>query len=511
MAAKLFGTSLCENFARIRTAFSEGIISVQPQELIKKFVKRENEILIINNKKHELHHNVYIVGFGKAVMGMVRPLEDLLKDSDSSSHLKGGILSVPFGIQNTFSNRSHLLPASDSVIEILEGAKNNIPDGNAFKSAEKICSLVQNLSEEDLLIVLISGGGSALLPYPLPPTTLAEKQDVVKSLSRAGADIIELNTVRKALSAVKGGKLAAMTKAQTVSLILSDVINSPLDMIASGPTVVNKDPVGAALNVLKKYNVLIPDHTKASIENVTACSQEFPHVTNVLIGSNETALTAVASSLMEVTKDKKCSMILSSCLQGEASVIGEKMSELAEAVTSVICGSGNTDVLRETLFTNLSICSKERIRVIDLLEKVSKDKSPVCFIFGGETTVHVHGTGLGGRNQEMVLSFSIHMEKAMKESRFTGEILFLSGGTDGIDGPTDAAGAFTYWVSTSPGFRSQLQEAKQQDLNPNKYLQNNDSYTYFNLLNNGYYLLKPGHTGTNVMDLQILLIYPRSG
>ncbi|XP_064115359.1 glycerate kinase-like [Macrobrachium nipponense] len=508
MAAKLLGTNLCEGFARIRTAFSEGINSVQPWELIKKFVRRENGTLVVNNKKHELHHNVYIVGFGKAVIGMVRPLEDLLKDSDSSSHLKGGILSVPFGIQDTFSGRSRLLPTSDSVIEILEGAKNNIPDESAFTSARKICSLVQSLSEKDLLIVLISGGGSALLPYPLAPTTLEEKQDIVKTLSRAGADIIELNTVRKALSATKGGKLAAMTKAQTVSLILSDVINSPLDMIASGPTVVNRDSVGAALNILSKYSVSIPYHTKAVLENAAAFSQELPHVTNVLVGSNEAALTAVATSFLQKARGTDCSMILSSCLQGEASDIGKKMSEFVAVITSILCGSGDTDMLRETLFTDLCIGSRERVRFIDLLEKVSKDQCPICLIFGGETTVHVKGTGLGGRNQEMVLSYSIHMEKVMEESAFSGEVLFLSGGTDGIDGPTDAAGAITYWSSISPGFRSQLQEAEQQDLNPEAYLQNNDSYTYFSLLSNGYYLLKPGHTGTNVMDIQILMIYP---
>ncbi|XP_066969394.1 glycerate kinase-like [Macrobrachium rosenbergii] len=507
MAAKLLGTDLCESFARIRTAFSEAINSVQPQELIKKFVKRENETLVVNNKKHELRHNVYIVGFGKAVIGMVRPLEDLLKNSDSS-HLKGGILSVPFGIQNAFSDRSHLLPTSDSGIIILEGAKDNIPDESAFKSARKICSLVKNLSEKDLLIVLITGGGSALLPYPLAPTTIAEKQEIVRSLSRAGADITELNTVRKTISATKGGKLAAMTKAQTVSLILSDVINNPLDIIASGPTIVNKDPVGAALNILSKYNVLIPNHTKASLENARACSQEFPHVTNVLVGSNEPALTAVATCLQEA-RDTDCSMILSSCLQGEAADVGKKMSELAAIITNILCGRGDTDMLRETLFTDLYIGNRERVGVIDLLEKVSKDKGPVYLIFGGETTVHVRGTGLGGRNQEMVLAYSIHMEKAMEESTFTGDIVFLSGGTDGIDGPTDAAGAITYWSSTSPGFRSQLQEAKQQGLNPEAYLKNNDSYTYFSLLSNGYYSLKPGHTGTNVMDIQILMIYPR--
>ncbi|XP_064115365.1 glycerate kinase-like [Macrobrachium nipponense] len=507
MDAKHFEINLCENFARLRTAFSEGINSVQPWELIKKFVRRENGTLVVNNKKHELDHNVYIVGFGKAVIGMVRPLEDLLKDSDSSSHLKGGILSVPFGIQNAFSSRSHVLPRSDSVIEVLEGAKNNIPDESAFASARKICSLVQTLSEKDLLIVLITGGGSALLPYPLAPTTIAEKQDIVKSLSRAGADIVELNTVRKALSATKGGKLAAMTKAQTVSLILSDVINNPLDVIASGPTIVNEDPLGAALNVLSKYSVSIPYHTKALLEKATAFSQELPHVTNVLVGSNEPALTAVATSFLQDGTD--CSMILSSCLQGKASDIGKKMSELAAVITSILCGSGDTDMLRETLFTDLYIGSRERVRFINLLEKVSKDQCPICLIFGGETTVHVKGTGLGGRNQEMVLSYSIHMEKAMEESAFSGEVLFLSGGTDGIDGPTDAAGAITYWSSTSPGFRSQLQEAKQQGLNPEAYLQNNDSYTYFSLLSNGYYSLRPGHTGTNVMDIQILMIYPR--
>ena len=410
MAAKLIGTKLGENVSKLRSAFLAGIDSVQPQELIKKFVERERDTLFINKKGYKLNENVYVVGFGKAVIGMVRPLETLLRESNSLSHLKGGIISVPIGIQNTFANRPHLLPSSDSPIVIMEGAKDNIPDEDAFSAAKEISSFIQRLGEKDILIVLISGGGSALLPYPLPPVTMGEKQTVVKSLSRAGADIIELNTVRKALSATKGGKLAALTKARTVSLILSDVINSPFDVIASGPTVVNRDPVGAALSVIEKYNILLPDHIQEVLRKTNVSCQELPHVTNLLIGSNETALSTLAESLSEVTPHNDYIVVLSSCLQGEASVVGKKMSELAAVVADVISGDGSMEELSDGLLDDLYVSSSGRERIVHALKKISKEKYPICLVFGGETTVHVCGKGQGGRNQEMVLSASINLD-----------------------------------------------------------------------------------------------------
>ncbi|KAK7086704.1 hypothetical protein SK128_014219 [Halocaridina rubra] len=509
MASKHLGNSILENIGRIKRCFMEGVNAVQPHELIAKVVTRENNTLIINHRKYELNENVYIVGFGKAVIGMVQPLESLLRRPNTMCHLKEGIISVPYGIFRTLSSKATLLPPESSLIEVMEGAKDNIPDEDAFSASKKITDLVKKLRKDDLLIVLISGGGSALLPYPLPHLTLVEKIDIIISLSKSGATITELNTVRKALSEVKGGKLAEMCKANIVSLIISDVINSPLDIIASGPTVMNQDAAGAALNVVKKYNIPIGDSVRLSLANTFQRNtpEHFTHVDNIIMGDNETALAAVNKHLISLPNSAIVSVILSSSLQGEASSVGVKIAEFATAVTKLIANKCDMKLI-ESLLNGICDNSDRKSQAIDAVKKVYEFKCPIWFVFGGETTVRVRGRGRGGRNQEIVLSASITLEKEMPGSSFVGEILFLSGGTDGIDGPTDAAGAVTYWMSAASIVSSQYQEAKNLNLSPESYLKNNDSYTYFSELNCGEYLLKPGHTGTNVMDIQLLLIVP---
>lgn len=509
MATRVVGSGLQESIAQIRKAFSGGVNSVQPHELIKSYLKQDGDKLVINKIKYCLQENVYVVGFGKAVIGMIQPIEAALKTSDGVSHLKKGIVSVPFGIQKTLAKSPHLLPTENSSIEILEGAKDNIPDDASFSATKRIVSLIQTLKEQDLLLVLISGGGSALLPFPAPPITLSEKIEIIKSLSCAGATISELNTVRKALSATKGGHLAKLTKVQIVSLILSDIIGSRLDMIASGPTTPNRDPPGAAKNVLEKYNILAPEHVNSVLQRreISSTSLEFSHVTNLVIGNNEKALSGVEASISYQTGGHCLSLVLSSSLIGEASEVGRKLAELVSAATSRIINQD--EQLCDSLLTDLCITEEKKKLLIDILEKGSKLRCPICLIFGGETTVAVKGLGRGGRNQEMVLSLSMELEEKMQDSHFAGEVIFLSGGTDGIDGPTDAAGALTYWCSSESGIKSQLQEAQEQGLNPQEFLDSNDSYTYFMQLSSGQYHLKPGHTGTNVMDLQILYITPK--
>ncbi|XP_053627073.2 glycerate kinase isoform X1 [Cherax quadricarinatus] len=509
MAAKILGGSAQENIAKIKKAFLDGVNTVQPHELIGKSIKQDTDKLFINGTKYDLHHNVYVIGFGKAVIGMVKPIQLALVTSDGGSHLKGGIVSVPLGIQKSLADKPHMLPNECSCLEILEGAKDNIPDEAAFAAAKKIVSLLEKLSEEDLLLVLISGGGSALLPYPIPPLSLNEKSEMTKSLSRAGATITELNTVRKELSLTKGGGLAELTKARIVSFILSDIINNPLDMIASGPTVPNRDTPGAAEKILKKYNISTKDYVKKIIQRkrIHSSMLEFPHVINHIIGSNETALLGVEASLSSQTSSPCLSLILTSSLKGEASKIGTKMAELVVAITQILCGS--EDELCDELLLDLCVTVDKKKAITETLQNSSEIKCPIWLIFGGETTVTVQGSGRGGRNQEMVLSTSVALEEELRGSKFVGEIMFLSGGTDGIDGPTDAAGAFTYWCSSNSGIKSQVQEAQLQGLVPEDFLGVNDSYTYFSQLSSGQFLLKPGHTGTNVMDLQILLINPK--
>ncbi|XP_042241312.1 glycerate kinase-like isoform X2 [Homarus americanus] len=508
MAAKV-GCNLQENITRIKEAFMGGVNAVQPHELIRKHITQDSEKLVINGIKFDLQQNVYMIGFGKAVIGMVRPIERALTTSDGVTHLKRGIISVPFGIQETFINHPDILPEENSLVEIVEGAKDNIPDEAAFTTAKRIVSLVKKLGEKDILLVLISGGGSALLPYPIPPLSLNEKIEIIKSLSQAGASITDLNTVRKVLSVTKGGGLAELTKTRIISLILSDIINSPLDMIASGPTVCNRDAPQSAEKVLEKYNISTPGHIKAIIKGKATSSTvaEFSHVTNYIIGSNKTALLGVETSLFSQTGSHCYPLILSSSLRGEASEIGRKMAELVVAITQIL-GGKQDDQLSNSLLSDLCVDVDKKKAIIDTLEKIRKFQSPIWLVFGGETTVTVTGSGRGGRNQEMVLSASVALEEKLQNTKFVGEVIFLSGGTDGIDGPTDAAGALTYWCSSDHDVKSQLQEARQQGLSPENFLGANDSYSYFTSLSSSQYLLKPGHTGTNVMDLQILFIKP---
>ena len=389
-----------------------GVNSVHPNEIIKNVVKRDGEKLFIQNAKYDLKNNVYLVGFGKAVIGMVNPIENALKTSDGRSHLQKGIVSVPKGIKENLNIHGSL--DASNIVEYLEGATNNIPDEDAFTASKKIVSLVQSLKEQDLLIVLVSGGGSALLPYPAYPLTLHEKSVIIKSLSCGGANISELNIVRKALSVTKGGGIAQMTKAKIVSLILSDVIGNHLDIIASGPTVVNRDSPVAAMQILQKYNIPITDEInqalKAKKQNIT----EFSHVNNNIIGSIETALSAIEHFLNHQGDINYPTLVLTSSLHGEAAEVGASMAVFATTLTHMIHDEQqDDDSLSEEILQELCIDSKKKHIIKETVVKCQQQECPLWLIFGGETTVTVTGTGQGGRNQEMVLSTSINLEKVI--------------------------------------------------------------------------------------------------
>ncbi|RZC39415.1 glycerate kinase, partial [Asbolus verrucosus] len=230
--------------------------------------------------------------FGKAVLGMALELERSLKDK-----LKMGVVTVPTGIFEKFK--------VESKIKFIEGARNNMPDEEALAGANEIRDLANSLGKDDLLLVLMSGGGSALLPLPVPPITLKEKQDLIKELSTKGADILELNCVRKQISVLKGGGLAELAYPSTViSLILSDIVGDPLDFIASGPTTPNSDNVNDAIAIIKKYNcydslshsiktVLEQHKSKPSLKCFPPIRDgKYEHVENFIIGNNHIAAEA---------------------------------------------------------------------------------------------------------------------------------------------------------------------------------------------------------------------------
>jgi glycerate-2-kinase len=319
-------------------------------------------------------------------------------------------------------------------------------------------NVLKEADGQTLVICMISGGGSALLAAPHEGITLPEKQQITQLLLRAGANIQELNTVRKHISRVKGGRLAELAyPARILSLILSDVIGDRLDVIASGPTAPDPTTFQDALGVIGRYDLAdkIPEKVLGILmrgargeipETPKEKSQAFERVENIIVGSNKKAIEIAER---EAAKRGYQVTILSSELQGEAREVGGWLARKAMAM---------------------------------------RDGSKICLISGGETTVTVKGSGLGGRNMELALAFA-------QEIKGMRGITFLSAGTDGTDGPTDAAGAIVDGET--------ITRAEAAGHSPEAYLENNDSYHFFKVAG-GLFLTGP--TGTNVMDLQIVLI-----
>lgn len=390
---------------------------------------------------------VLVVGAGKAAAPMAVAIERLIAPAFEPQ----GIVAVKYG---------HTFPRP-RFIELHESG-HPVPDAAGIAGSERIEGLLGSLTGSDLLIVLISGGASALLPAPAEGISLDEKREVTDLLLRSGADIYELNAVRKHLSRLKGGQLAVRAQPATVvALILSDVIGDRLDVIGSGLTSADVSTFEDAENVLRKYALL--DRVPASVRNRLAKGRSGHHnettksfsglkgsVCNLVVGSNRLAVEAAAGRASALGYN---TMILSTTLQGEAREVARVH---AEVMREVIC-SGNP----------LS--------------------PPACVLSGGETTVTLRGGGLGGRNQEFGLAAAIAISGLP-------EVVILAAGTDGTDGPTDAAGALvdgTTAVRASAGGFSLID-----------YLNRNDSYSVLHPLGD---LLKTGSTGTNVMDLNIML------
>jgi hydroxypyruvate reductase len=338
-----------------------------------------------------------------------------------------------------------------------------LPDENGQHGTEAILKLVRDAGKDDLVICLISGGGSALTPLPFHGLTLKDKQETIKVLLSCGATIHEINAIRKHTSMIKGGRLArAAYPATLVSLILSDVVGDDLDVIASGPTVPDSSTFSSCMKILQRYNILkkIPEtvlnHIEAGAsgkvpETPNTDDSAFDKTYNLIIGSNIESLMA-AKQKAESLGYKV--LVLSSMIEGET----RDVAHVHGAIAREIIKTGNPL------------------------------HPPACILSGGETTVTLTGKGLGGRNQEFALASAIDIAGK-------NEVVILSGGTDGNDGPTDAAGAF------ADNFT--LKRAGEMGLDPYYFLLNNDSYHFFQKLGD---LLMTGATNTNVMDLRIVLV-----
>ncbi|CAG9794789.1 unnamed protein product [Diatraea saccharalis] len=485
---RLFTMAKSTVFNLIRI-FKSSVSAVLPENIMKDTVKynhNSKELNIDGISVSLLNRNVYLVGTGKAVQDMALKVDQIL-----GPKIKQGIISIPTGSLHYNARNGNVM--------YYEGARNNLPDANAQATAIKVKTMISQLSDTDILIVLISGGGSALLPLPKEPMTLEDKTDVIKLLANAGADITELNTVRKKLSQIKGGQLAIMAQpADVISLILSDIVGDPLDMIASGPTSENKDHPNAAIDIIKKYNLYdqLPNSTKIILKNVED-HKLFPNhkVKNLIIGSNKLSINAAVNECKAMDFS---SIALTNIVTGNVRDIAQKYVKLSKIFCDFILKDLSKNSLKEKLLC-LDIPGVNEC--LDNIDGLDVSKKNICLILGGEITVEVKGQGKGGRNQQLALEFSNYIHK-IKDNFKDFEVYLLSAGTDGIDGPTDAAGAI--------GYIELVSDAMKENIIINEYINNNDTYNFYKIFKKGLMHVITGHTNTNVMDIHIILIIKKS-
>ena len=428
--------------------FRAGIEAVDPERAVRKYVRRNGNRLFVGDRSYALDRfkRILLIGAGKGTAPMAKALEDILGD-----HLTEGWIIVKYGYGMPLE-KTHTMEAGHP-----------IPDEAGLKATEVVLDQIRECTEEDLIICAFSGGGSALLPAPSPPINLDQKQETTRLLLDSGATINEINAIRKHLSGTKGGWLAKTADPATlVSLILSDVIGDRLDVIASGPTVPDESTFADCTEIIQRYDLVsrlpetVAEYFRQGAAGIVAETPKvgdpaFSRVQNLIVGNNRGALLAAQEQAISLGYK---TMILSSQIEGEA----REVAQVFAAIGKEICQAG------------LPI------------------SPPACVLAGGEPTVTIQGKGKGGRNQELALACAISIDG-------WDRIFLLSAGTDGTDGPTDAAGAIVSGLT--------CRRARQADLNPYSYLLANDSYSFFESLGD---LLKTGPTRTNVMDIICMLV-----
>jgi hydroxypyruvate reductase len=426
--------------------------AVDPAAAVARHLKRKGTRLTVAGHRYDLeaYERVFVVGGGKATVALASAVAAVLGD-----RLTSGVGVTKYG-HAAFTRRARPDTSSAlSRIEIIE-AGHPVPDQNSVRGARAIVDLVGQATDQDLVICLISGGGSALLALPVPGFTLGELQSTTEAMLRSGATIGELNAVRKHWSQIKGGGLARVAAPATViTLILSDVVGDPLDVIASGPTVADPTTVEDARAVLARYRIAPPRPIPFQ-ESPKPGDPAFDRVLNVIVGSNRLAAVAAVNRARELGYG---SLLLGTFVEGEAREVAKVAAGLAKSIRS--CG----DPL----------------------------PPPACLVWGGETTVTVRGPGRGGRNSELALAAAVALEG------WPG-VLLMALATDGTDGPTDAAGALATGET--------VVRARALGLEPSAALAQNDSYTFFNSLGD---LVRTGPTGTNVNDLLFILVGAGTG
>jgi glycerate 2-kinase len=466
--------SQSDPFGDLKEIYAAGVREVSPLKLIRRNVSLADSILTVLEAGQEVRldlgsfRRIWVLGAGKASAPMAAALEEVMGE-----RIERGLVVVKHGHTDTGE------ASTPRRIEILQ-AGHPVPDADGLEAARRIEALARDAREDTLVIGLLSGGGSALLPAPCEFLSegrkkclrLEDLQETTTALLSCGATIQEINCIRKHLSRLKGGRLARLLyPARSFNLILSDVVGDRLDTIASGLTVADPTTYADALGIVRRYGIerhlphdvleLLALGAEGALEETPKPgSKAFARVQNVLLGTNYTGLVAAAQRSAELGYRP---VVLSSRVVGEA-------REVARVLAAVALEQAQREVL---------------------------GGNPVCLLAGGETTVTIHGDGLGGRNQELALAFL----QELADAGAAGErVWFLSASTDGNDGPTDAAGAYASLEL--------LRRARTRGLDPAAHLHRNDSYRFFAALGG---LLITGPTNTNVCDFMLTLVEKNTG
>ncbi|HEU5318965.1 MAG TPA: glycerate kinase [Chloroflexota bacterium] len=424
--------------------------AVDPYQAVKNAVRLDGDRLRIGDSEYDLrrYRRVLVVGAGKASAPMARAVEELLGD-----RIAAGVVNVKYGYTDVTARVR------------LQEAAHPLPDQNGLDGTAEITRLLEEAGEDDLALCLLSGGGSALMILPDESISLADYQTLTNLLLRSGATINQINTIRKHIERVKGGRLAQIASPATLAtLILSDVVGNPLDFIASGPTVPDTTSFADALDVLRQFDLL--DKVPAPVRSLLGRGARgeapetpkpgdplFDRVSTVVIGSNDIAAEAALRKARDLGLE---ALLLTTYLEGEARDAGKLAAALAK----------------------------------ELVNRGQPLRAPACLILGGETTVTVRGDGKGGRNQEIALSAGIALAGLERA-------LVAALATDGSDGPTEAAGGFADGRS--------LARARALGLDPRDALARNDSNAHLSAVGD---LLVTGPTNTNVNDLLFVFAFP---
>ncbi len=437
-------TSGDEPRARALAILEAGLEAADPAMAIRRVIRRERDTLWIDGGAYDLrrYRRIVVIGGGKAGAPMAAALEELLGE-----RIAAGVINVKYGY--TTSTR---------LIRLRE-AGHPVPNAAGVQGAQEMVDLLRSMTADDLVLCLISGGGSALMTLPVPGVSLDDMQTLTGLLLRSGAPIQDINAVRKHLSQIKGGQLARLAHpAAVVALILSDVVGSPLDVIASGPTVPDTTTFADAQAVIDRYGIAdeVPESIRAHLRRGTAgevadTPKELANVRNVIIADNARAAQAAVERAKELGFH---TLLLSTYIEGEAREVARVLAALAKEIA--VTG-----------------------------HPISRQ---ACLILGGETTVTIKGTGKGGRNQELALAAALAIQ-GMEG------VLIASLGTDGSDGPTDAAGGLVDGSTVARGTRA--------GRSARSALDDNDAYSYLHAVGD---LMVTGPTNTNVNDLMAVFV-----